>query len=1140
MRSKLDKMNRRAFIRGTSKAALGTVAVPLLYNARTIGGEITAPRNNSCRIMISRSATVQERFAAREIRRYAYLRTGILAEIRSVGQIPSGEGGIVIGVAGDEWLKTFSASLPGQLGGQDYAIKSLASEKKELLVIAGGSPVACLYGAYEFLESLGIRFYLHGDTIPDGRTELRLTGLDIVRRPLFEVRGIQPFHDFAVGPDWWDEDDYKLHITQLAKMRMNFIGLHTYPDGKPYAEPTVWIGLPEDVAADGTVKASYPAYYQNTKSGAWSHASKKTSQFCLGASQLFERDDFGSEVMNGLCPRPQTPEQCNELFNRTGRMFSGAFSLARLVGVKTAVGTEAPMTLPQDLKNRLSQNHSEVGKDLPDCVLVGPASSTAEHAVNIPGADEPTVYQSVRYALEKYVFHLPNGSYNVELRFVEHWKNAADLRVFTVSLQSRVVLEHFDIFKQAGKGQPINCSFKDVPVENGKLVVGFTPEIEHPAIAGIIIQGKDYRKKINCGGPAFKDWQADPPQIKGDTTFKPSDGEVLQIYEGIFRRVIKTHPLDYYWLWTAETEGQSYPALLKELQIARQALRNLGDPFRLAVSGWGNVGDHFHHLDRDLPKDIVFSSLGPDGGRDPVDPAYKDLNRPKWAIPWFENDGEFLGAVLKVGWMRADAKLARDYNCTGLIGLQWRTQPITLQAAALAQAGWSQQNWRDLRSPMPIPLAEGEGAVGGSNTQYLRQTRFHDPEQHQPQLLISTIYGGKGEESIYRYGRQGMTAYRFRVPNGSYKVTLKFCDWGASKPGQRVFDIKIQGQMVESKLDVPGRAGGQAHVLVTEYSDVKVADGQMVIDFIPNPNAPIINGIVIEQRDGMYVRKVNCGGPPFADYAGEQYRRDVTGDFYLDWARTEFGEEIAPEAARLLETWDSWFPWVSEWGPGAAQPDDRPLADALKEIAFIDEFVALGERIKEPGAKARFAYWAHLLRYHQAVTRFNCAWGNKLSREELIAALREVYRHLFPMIGTKGALGQIAHWEQLVLGTEIVGIAANTSLQPPMEYQGPALLLNPCPRTTLMAEESLRIKGIYLDTQPPKNFNISWKQLGGKTFQTRPLAHLARGVHQVILDKKDLGQGEIEYYLQAETAAGQTLIWPATAPRRNHTVIAIA
>jgi hypothetical protein len=215
------------------------------------------------------------------------------------------------------------------------------------------------------------------------------------------------------------------------------------------------------------------------------------------------------------------------------------------------------------------------------------------------------------------------------------------------------------------------------------------------------------------------------------------------------------------------------------------------------------------------------------------------------------------------------------------------------------------------------------------------------------------------------------------------------------------------------------------------------------------------------------------------------------------------------------------------------------LAEALKEIDFIDEFVALSERIKQPGAKARFAYWAHLLRYHQAVTRFNCAWGNKLSNEELIAALREVYRHLFPMIGTKGGLGQIAHWEQLVLGTEIAGIAGNTTLQAPLEYQGPPLLLNPCPKTTLMADESLRIKGLYLDAQPPRQFNISWKQLGEKTFQTRPLTHLARGVYQVNLDKSDLGQGEIEYYLHAATAAGQTLIWPATAPRRNHTVISI-
>ena len=31
----------------------------------------------------------------------------------------------------------------------------------------------------------------------------------------------------------------------------------------------------------------------------------------------------------------------------------------------------------------------------------------------------------------------------------------------------------------------------------------------------------------------------------------PADPAVLQgVYEGMFQRIAKTHPLDYYWLWT--------------------------------------------------------------------------------------------------------------------------------------------------------------------------------------------------------------------------------------------------------------------------------------------------------------------------------------------------------------------------------------------------------------------------------------------------------------------------------------------------------------------------------------------------------------------------------------------------------------
>lgn len=45
-------------------------------------------------------------------------------------------------------------------------------------------------------------------------------------------------------------------------------------------------------------------------------------------------------------PTPQTPEQCNELFNRTGKQMGVVFSAARQLGVKTCVGTEPPLTIP--------------------------------------------------------------------------------------------------------------------------------------------------------------------------------------------------------------------------------------------------------------------------------------------------------------------------------------------------------------------------------------------------------------------------------------------------------------------------------------------------------------------------------------------------------------------------------------------------------------------------------------------------------------------------------------------------------------------------------------------------------------------------------------------------------------------------
>jgi hypothetical protein len=127
---------------------------------------IVCPQNASANIYL----------AAKEVRRYVYLTTG---ELLSISSSLSSKSSIV--------LKTDQG-----LGEQEYRLKT----EGEMLTISGGSDVAVLYGVYAFAEKLGVRFYIHGDVISDGKIAFKLPELDERQKPLFELRGLQLFHDF--------------------------------------------------------------------------------------------------------------------------------------------------------------------------------------------------------------------------------------------------------------------------------------------------------------------------------------------------------------------------------------------------------------------------------------------------------------------------------------------------------------------------------------------------------------------------------------------------------------------------------------------------------------------------------------------------------------------------------------------------------------------------------------------------------------------------------------------------------------------------------------------------------------------------------------------------------------------------------
>lgn len=315
-------------------------------------------------IYLSAGASPLEQLASKELRRYLFQLTGSLPDIipvASSSQIRAD--GIVLMITGYPWQQEMSGDSPSATsniqGEQSFSIVSRQATTGKYIFITGGSALGTLYGTYSYLEKLGVRFYLHGDILPDKGVNEWFKELDVHSSPVFTTRGIQPFHDFPEGPDWWNLDDYKAILEQLGKMKMNFIGFHTYPEmkfgGWAKAEPMVWIGLEENINPDGTVKTAYPVLHSHTQDSTWANLPKKTSEFPFGASLIFESDNYGADIMKKVSPWPHSEEENIGIFNEMGSLLKNAFSYARRTGIKTCVGTETPLYLPASVRMHLKQ-----------------------------------------------------------------------------------------------------------------------------------------------------------------------------------------------------------------------------------------------------------------------------------------------------------------------------------------------------------------------------------------------------------------------------------------------------------------------------------------------------------------------------------------------------------------------------------------------------------------------------------------------------------------------------------------------------------------------------------------------------------------------------------------------------------------
>ena len=132
------------------------------------------------------------------------------------------------------------------------------------------------------------------------------------------------------------------------------------------------------------------------------------------------------------------------------------------------------------------------------------------------------------------------------------------------------------------------------------------------------------------------------------------------------------------------------------------------------------------------------------------------------------------------------------------------------------------------------------------------------------------------DPTLYQSERYGDFSYQFTVPNGSYNVKLKFAEIYWTSPGQRVFNVTINGTAVLSDFDIVAAAGA-AYTAIDESFPVTVADGSVMIQFTSGPaNVPKISAIEISSSSGVVVQLSPTTASLSASQA-QQFTASVTG-----------------------------------------------------------------------------------------------------------------------------------------------------------------------------------------------------------------------------------------------------------------------
>jgi len=171
-------------------------------------------------------------------------------------------------------------------------------------------------------------------------------------------------------------------------------------------------------------------------------------------------------------------------------------------------------------------------------------------------------------------------------------------------------------------------------------------------------------------------------------------------------------------------------------------------------------------------------------------------------------------------------------------------QTVTITVVSVADPAQSATATVNLIAPPPPFSAIRVNAGGGSYTDpqgrvWSADTGYNGGTTYYSSMIVS----GTATPVLYQTVRYLPLTYTFAVPNGTHTVTLKFGEIYFQSPGQRVFNVLINGQVVLANFDIVAQAG--AGTALDKQFTVNVTSGQISIQLTAVVENPMISAIEI-------------------------------------------------------------------------------------------------------------------------------------------------------------------------------------------------------------------------------------------------------------------------------------------------------